>query len=220
MYSMRQLEKAIDSLEKEIRFFKEQIQKDIFRQVQFAGIIDTGWVLQKIPVKAVAKQISSFDELLPDSAKAGVNQRVQELAGSIRISTESLASTMKEKERNLRKHKIEWHRKIVLSLACLVLFLIGAPLGAIIRKGGLGTPIIFAIIFFMVFYFSSTTGEKFAKENTLSPFVGMWMATFILVPVGLFLTYKAMRDSHLFNKEFYYRSARLVGAWFGKRSKR
>jgi len=220
MYSMRQLQKAIDSLEKENRLIEEQINKDMFRQVQFADFIDTAWAKQTVPGNPGGKTVTSFDELLPDSAKAGVNQRVQGLAGSIRISAESLASTMKEKERNLRKHKIEWHRKIVLSLACLVLFLIGAPLGAIIRKGGLGTPLVVAIIFFMVFYFSSTTGEKFAKENTLSPFAGMWLATFILVPVGLFLTYKAMRDSHLFNKEFYYRTARFVGRRFGNRSKK
>jgi lipopolysaccharide export system permease protein len=62
----------------------------------------------------------------------------------------------------------------------------------------------------MVFYFSSTTGEKFAKENTLSVFAGMWLATFVLVPIGLFLTYKAMRDSQLFNKEFYYRIAKYL----------
>jgi lipopolysaccharide export system permease protein len=94
------------------------------------------------------------------------------------------------------------------------LFLIGAPLGSIIRKGGLGTPLVFAIIFFMFFYFSSTTGEKFAKENSMSPFAGMWMATFILVPVGLFLTYYAMRDSQLFNKESYYRIAKKVLKFF------
>jgi len=86
--------------------------------------------------------------------------------------------------------------------------MIGAPLGSIIRKGGLGTPLIAAISFFMVFYFSTTVGEKFAKENTLTPFAGMWLAAFILVPIGLFLTYKAMRDSQLFNKEWYYRMAK------------
>ena len=66
-----------------------------------------------------------------------------------------------------------------------------------------------------VFYFSSTTGEKMAKENTLTPFAGMWMATFILLPVGLFLTYKAMRDSQLFNKDAYSRIARFFGRLFG-----
>ena len=115
---------------------------------------------------------------------------------------------MRDKEKILRKHKIEWHRKIVLSLACLILFLIGAPLGSIIRKGGLGTPLIAAISFFMVFYFSTSVGEKFAKENKLTPFAGMWLAAFILVPIGIFLTYKAMRDSQLFNKEWYYRTAK------------
>ncbi len=93
-------------------------------------------------------------------------------------------------------------------MACLILFLIGAPLGSIIRKGGLGTPLIAAISFFMVFYFSTTVGEKFAKENTLTPFAGMWLAAFILVPIGVFLTYKAMRDSQLLNKEWYYRMAK------------
>ena len=101
----------------------------------------------------------------------------------------------------------------------MVLFLIGAPLGAIIRKGGLGTPLIFAIIFFMLFYFSTTTGEKFAKENSLTPFTGMWLATFLLLPVGIFLTYKAMRDSHLFNKEFYNRKIRQLRSFLGKKSR-
>ena len=131
---------------------------------------------------------------------------------SLRSNIEADQLNLKEKEKNLRKHKIEWHHKIVLSLACLVLFLIGAPLGSIIRKGGLGTPLIFAIIFFMVFYFSTTVGEKFANENTLTPFAGMWLATFLLVPIGIFLTYKAMRDSQLFNKEWYYRFAKTVGS--------
>lgn len=95
-------------------------------------------------------------------------------------------------------------------MACLILFLVGAPLGSIIRKGGLGTPLIAAISFFMVFYFSTSVGEKMAKENTLTPFAGMWLAAFILLPIGIFLTYKAMRDSQLFNKEWYYRMAKSL----------
>ena len=93
-----------------------------------------------------------------------------------------------------------------ISFCCLpVTVPIGAP-GLIIRKGGLGSPLIFAIVFFMVFYFTSTTGEKFAKEGSWSVFVGMWFSTFVLLPIGIFLIYKAMRDSQLFNKEFYYRT--------------
>lgn len=220
MYSMRQLDKAIDSLEKENKRLEKQNQIEMFRQVQFITFIDSAWS-QKPSIDTAAKKIiKNFDELLPDSARADVNQKIQNLATSMRISAESSDYTLKDKGKNLRRHKIEWHRKIVLSLACLVLFLIGAPLGSIIRKGGLGTPMVFAIIFFMVFYFSSTTGEKFAKENSLTPFAGMWLATFILVPVGLFLTYKAMRDSQLFNKEVYKRLGRFIGNFFRNLSSR
>jgi len=97
--------------------------------------------------------------------------------------------------------------------------LIGAPLGSIIRKGGLGTPLIFAIVFFMIFYFVSTRGEKLAKEDEMSPFNGMWLATYVLVPIGVFLTYKAMHDSNLFSKEFYTRLKRAVRKKLGIKEK-
>ncbi len=218
MFSMRQLVKAIDSLKKELNEFKNKADSEMVRQIKFASFLDTGWSKKTVPDSVKGKNMKNFDEVLPDSARLSIDQQVQNLATSLRISTESTMLTLKDKEKNLRKHQIEWHRKITLSLACLVLFLIGAPLGSIIRKGGLGTPLIFAIIFFMVFYFTSTTGEKFAKENTLTPFTGMWMATFILLPVGIFLTYKAMNDSRLFNMDSYNRAARFVGRIFGKKT--
>jgi lipopolysaccharide export system permease protein len=209
MLSMRQLEVAIDSLDRENTSLREQMQQDMFNPFSFPRFIDTGWVSVTIPDSI--KNITSFDQILPDSARENINQRARDLVRSLTVSTESINVLTRDRERNLRKHKIEWHRKIALSLACLVLFLIGAPLGSIIRKGGLGTPLIFAIAFFMVFYFSTTTGEKFAKENTMSPFAGMWLSTFVLVPIGLFLIYKAMHDSQLLNKEFYYRLAKKIG---------
>jgi lipopolysaccharide export system permease protein len=214
MFSMRQLEKAIDSLRRENLSFREQTEKELLRQFHFAAFIDTAWKKEDLPDISKGKAVKSFDELLPDSARENVNQNIRNIAGSIRMSNESMTSTLKDKQRNLRKHQIEWHRKIVLSLACIILFLIGAPLGSIIRKGGLGTPLIFAIIFFMIFYFSSTAGEKFAKENTLTPFGGMWLASCILLPVGLFLIYKAMRDSRLFNKEAYARTLKRIRHFF------
>ena len=129
-----------------------------------------------------------------------------------------LVAEYDSKKKDLRLHLIEWHRKIALSAACLVLFLIGAPLGSIIRKGGLGSPLIFAIIFFMVFYFLSNTGQKFAKEGAMSPFMGMWLSTFVLLPVGVFLTYKALKDSQLFNKETYFRWRKKFRKSLGKAS--
>jgi lipopolysaccharide export system permease protein len=199
MYSMRQLEKAIDSLKMENAKYRKQLQEELMRPLIFPVYIDSSWGA----IPPIDSGIKSFDDILPDSAITGSGQRAQQTASSIRMSSESVATTFRDRDKNLRRHKIEWHRKITLSLACLVLFMVGAPLGSIIRKGGLGTPLIFAIIFFMLFYFSSTTGEKFAKENTLTPFTGMWMATMVLIPIGLFLTWKALHDSTLFNKEFY-----------------
>lgn len=220
MYSIRQLGRAIDSLEKDLALMKKRSDSEVIHMIHFATIIDSFERKDKASLKkAVKKDVKSFDEVLPDSAKFNVSQKVQSLASSLRFMLESTVNNTNDKSRILRRHKIEWHRKITLSLACIVLFFIGAPLGSIIRKGGLGTPLIFAIIFFMLFYFSSTTGEKFAKEDSLSPFAGMWLATFILLPIGFFLTFKAMRDSQLFNKEFYYRTARFLTAFFRNMSK-
>ena len=219
MYSMRQLEKTIDSLQREDKKLKEQAGKEVQMMFQFAGLIDTAWSKTLPPDTGKTKRASSFDEILPDSAKENVNQIARNLAGSVRASNEVAISTYRDKDKNLRKHKIEWHRKISLSLACILLFLIGAPLGSIIRRGGLGTPLIFAIIFFMLFYFSSTIGEKFAKENSLTPFAGMWLATFILLPIGLFLIYKALHDSQLFNKELYTRALKQIGKLFRLKNK-
>ncbi|MBK7561961.1 MAG: LptF/LptG family permease [Chitinophagaceae bacterium] len=217
MYSMRQLEKAIDSLKKETSQLREQNIKEMFGQFHFVSLLDSVWEPLNVPGKAGGKNIKKLEDILPDSAEVSINQTVENIAGSIRLSAESFAATLDNRGKNFRRHQIEWHRKISLSLACLVLFLIGAPLGAIIRKGGLGTPLIFAIAFFMLFYFTSTAGEKMARENTLTPFGGMWLATFLLGIIGIFLIYKAMKDSHFFNKEYYQKIARFFINLFQKK---
>jgi lipopolysaccharide export system permease protein len=116
----------------------------------------------------------------------------------------SLQNFSQDQER-INKHYIEWHRKFTLSFACMVLLLIGAPLGAIVRKGGLGMPVVFSLIFFILYHMISITGEKLAREGVLTPFEGMWLSSGILLPVGLFLSYKATTDSALFDKELYLR---------------
>ncbi len=90
-----------------------------------------------------------------------------------------------------------------MSFACLVFFFIGAPLGAIIRKGGLGTPAVISIFFFVVYYVISISGQKMVEENVVGTFAGMWAASYILLPIGIFLTYKATTDSVILNIETY-----------------
>ena len=97
------------------------------------------------------------------------------------------------------KHKIEWHRKISLSVACLLLFLIGAPLGSIIRKGGFGIPVLVSVLFFILYHVLNIIGEKSAKDLSIDPNEGMWLANFIFVPIAIFLLYKAKNDSKLFD---------------------
>ncbi|HEV8286589.1 MAG TPA: LptF/LptG family permease [Chitinophagaceae bacterium] len=202
MRNMKQLDRAIDSLKKEVTVLKKRTKKEALSYFSFAAYLDSGW---KKPDTFKFKQVKKFDELIPDSLRNAVNEKASNQAISSKSVNDVLVAEYKGKKKDLRLHQIEWHRKIALSAACLVLFLIGAPLGSIIRKGGLGSPLIFAIIFFMVFYFLSNTGQKFAKEGAMSPFMGMWLSTFILVPIGVFLTYKALKDSQLLNKEFYFR---------------
>ena len=110
--------------------------------------------------------------------------------------------------KTLRRHDIEWHRKFTLSVACLVMFLIGAPLGSIIRMGGLGYPLLISIIFFVIFHVNTVMGEKLAEEGKLTPAQGMWMATGVLLPIGIFLVSKAMDDSPLFTWDWYYKLAK------------
>src|SRR5690606_30936697 len=103
----------------------------------------------------------------------------------------------------IRGFLIELNRKFTLAMSCLVLFFIGAPLGAIIRKGGLGLPVVMSVLFFLVYHVISTIGEKSAKEGTLQPGIGMWIAIVTLAPLGAFLTYKATVDSVLFDLDYY-----------------
>jgi len=109
----------------------------------------------------------------------------------------------KSKEQRLRKHEIEWHKKFTLSLACIVFFFIGAPLGAIIRKGGLGLPLVISVLFFILYYIITLSGEKFVRESYWPPIIGVWISSFILLPLGIFLTYKANVDAAIMNAESY-----------------
>lgn len=152
----------------------------------------------------------TFGDLLPDSVRVPVIDHANTAINNAKVSVEQPAVLYKNEVNNLRGFQIAWHEKITLAIAVLVMFLIGAPLGSIIRKGGIGLPLVFAVVFFVIFFLLNNFGKKFVKEGVLGPIGGMWMATYVLTPIGLFLTYKAMHDSNLFNKEFYFRISRSI----------
>ena len=118
--------------------------------------------------------------------------------------TTSHANTSDWKLSKLRRYQIEIHRKYTYSLLCLIFFFIGAPLGAIIRKGGLGVPVIVSVMLFLIYYVISMMGEKVVRENVIPPGAGMWVSTFLLIPVSIWLTIKAANDSVIMNVETYF----------------
>ena len=122
-------------------------------------------------------------------------------------------SVTKDSLDRLYRSKVEWHRKISLPISIMIFFLIGAPLGAIIRKGGLGMPIVISVIFFVIYYIISLTGEKLAKEGTWEAIYGMWLSAFILAPIALYLTYQATNDSGLLDMDWY------IGKWKAMRER-
>lgn len=122
---------------------------------------------------------------------------------NLKNETALKSKTVFNADKNIRRHKTEWFAKITMSLSCLVFFLIGAPLGAIIRKGGLGMPVIASVFTFIVYYILDTSGTKLAREGEIPVWWGSWMSTAVLAPLGLFLTYQANRDSGVFNIDIY-----------------
>lgn len=124
---------------------------------------------------------------------------------------------MTEEKKSIRRHSIELVKKFTLSVACLIFFFIGAPLGAIIRKGGIGTPLVISVLLFLIYYIIDNTGYKMARDGRWPVYIGMWISTAVLAPLGIFATYKAMNDSTLFSKDAYLRIIRKV---FGLRQKR
>lgn len=135
--------------------------------------------------------------------------------GNKQIVDERMVSYQTENFKVIR-HEMEMHRKFTLPVACLLFFFIGAPLGAIIRKGGLGTPIVISILFFIFYYVIDTFGAKMAREDVWPVWSGMWLSTSVLAVIGAFLTYKSATDSALFKSEAYARVADKIKYWIKK----
>ena len=212
MLSARQISVSLDSLNKLNDSLSGRVNRMLSAYLIYANIDDSVWKKTQVPKTTV----NSLDSLIPDSARLTVTDGAISMANNIKSSLETTVNEMDNRKSEIRFHKIEWHRKFSLSMACFVLFFIGAPLGSIIRKGGLGMPLVVAIIFFLLFHLLNMFGEKFVKEDILSPFYGMWLAVLALTPVGIFLTYKAMHDSQLFSKEFYNRAFKRIKVFFSK----
>lgn len=201
MMNIRQLKFYLDSF---------KVKGDSNRISAYTDLtqISMNYRLDTLNKKLSAKPMNTYKHVLNLIPSEKRIQSLQTAKDQIRAVKDVLIRKElfeKDNEIRLRGFLIELNRKFTIAFSCLVLFFIGAPLGAIIRKGGLGLPVVMSVLFFLIYHIISTIGEKSVKEGSLSPFLGMWIAIICLSPLGIFLTYKATVDSVLFDLEIYKR---------------
>lgn len=188
MLTARELKFTLDSLQKNYK-------KDLISYTE--NINQRATITNRIATDSVSKTSLSLNNILQkfnDSEKSSILKNATSSIESIAFSLESSKYEMQDKQKNINQHWIAFYDKFVIAYACLLMFFIGAPLGAIIRKGGLGLPIVFSILIFIIFHFINTFGKKVAGQDEISPFMGCWMSSFILTPLAIILTKRATDD--------------------------
>ncbi len=191
MLSLKQLDFYIDSLQNPYHEFVLNRADRVFKALKANRLVpDTvkGGVLSP-------DLFENFDDknklMVADNAYIAAKGNVDNL--------KSFKETLKDKQKIINGYSVEFHKRIAFSIACLVLFFVGTPLGSIIRKGGFGLPMIMAIVIFVIYFFISTLGKNMAESNKVSPFFGGWLATFVLLPFGILLMIRATKDKGIFN---------------------
>ncbi len=209
MLNIKQLNKVTDSVQKAAdTLIGKRMDQEVTSYFYFGKQFKKGWTIQPPKFK---KGIKIYQQLLPDSGKNVIFTKAADKIQLMKSALDLITLDYGTKKQDLILYDIEWHKKFALSFACFVLFLIGAPLGSIIRKGGLGMPLVIAVIFFLIFHLMNMFGEKFVTQDIMTPFAGIWLPSYVLMPVGIFLVYKAMNDSQLFNNEFYFNIIKKIG---------
>jgi lipopolysaccharide export system permease protein len=159
-------------------------------------------------------RFKNIKEKIPDSIKSSIISNVSGKIAQLRSQSQLMLFDNKEIRKEIRLHSMEQHRKFALSFACILFFMIGAPLGTITRKGGLGMPLVISVFFFIVFHILNTSGEKMVKEGVMFPYSGMWLSSMILIPIGLFLMYKARKDAQPFSNDFPFKIWNTIKRFF------
>ena len=201
-----ELQVDIDSLRVEAdrgsaRSYEPLLKNNLLTEDESAlGLFDT--VKVDYSYKVPTNLMKALDTLTIKQ-KRDIVQTAKTNARNSRYSLNRNENTAKETLNKLYRSQVEWHRKVSLPISVIIFFLIGAPLGAIIRKGGLAMPVVVSVLFFVIYYVISIAGEKMAKEGTWNAAFGMWFSAIILLPIALYLTRIATNDSNLFNVERY-----------------
>jgi len=197
MMSIKELAIGIDSVKRELLKLSEQSRQHLYPYLYF--LRDSS--LSKYQPEPVVFKSDSIIYNFDESQRSALISRATSASRTVYHTIIGPSNLEKMHKSSEISFKVEYHRKIVISVVILLLFLIGAPMGAIIRKGGLGMPTVISILLFLSFYIISIIGEKLAKESLINPFLGMWLPVFVLTPIATFLVHKANTDSRLFRLE-------------------
>jgi lipopolysaccharide export system permease protein len=186
---------------------RERVSRDLL-QTQYFKLLDKKDTLTPLSEKQQELAVNRIDvnqlfDTLPANEKTAILDYALSLARTSQGMVKTSAEVYKSDQSWMYRYQIEWHRKLTMSLACLIFFLIGAPLGAIIRKGGLGTPVVVSTLLFIFYHIISLAGEKYARAGIMPVWLGMWGSTFILLCIGVYLTIKSTRDSSIMSGETY-----------------
>lgn len=200
MLTVNELNYTLDSLNKnyktEVTSYSENISlRSIIENKTFNDVADKELIKKR---KVLPSDILS---LYDKRKKAEILKTASNNLSSIGYSIDGSKTNLEAKQKNINNHLLALYDKFVIAYACFMMFFIGAPLGAIIRKGGLGLPIIFAVLIFITFHFINTFGKRFAQENGMTPFMGSWMSSIVLTPLAILLTYRATNDIGLINMD-------------------
>jgi lipopolysaccharide export system permease protein len=212
MKNIPELTAFVDSLHRQLRKERRQTgsQLNPYFLYQRFDTTGQGYMKRFATLKVPPTKLPSLNATMVETA----NNRARNVRAFMSSYSERVASTARE----AGNYRIEIFKKYTQSAAILVMFLIGAPLGSIIKKGGLGVPVLVSVLFFIIYYIFSILGEKYGREAVMPVGIGMWMANFALLPAGLFFLYQARRDSSLFEIDFWVRLSRRLPKWFGKRT--
>lgn len=202
--NMAMLQTSIDSM----KVLGDSIGRQYYREVAEGNFRPSYGLSKEDTVKIESADIQEYNvDSLYAAASLTQKQKVISSAASRAENVSSDLSfkkyTMENNDYAIRKHKTEWHKKITISLSCLLFFFIGAPLGGIIRKGGLGMPVIVSVLVFIIYYIIDNTGYKMARDGKWIVWMGMWTSSAVLAPLGIFLTYKSNKDSVVLNADAY-----------------
>lgn len=202
--NMLEISRSIDSLSVRAdsvgRAMFNDIKKSTYRKSSLSAKDSTKMAKGELPaIINVDSVFRSYTLAEKEKALNSASDRLNTLANDWKVKTIQVSET----DTNIRRHQTDWHKKITLSLSCLIFFFIGAPLGAIIRKGGLGLPVVISVIIFVLYYIIDSGATRVARSGEMNMILGVWMSTLVLAPIGAFFTYKSNKDSVVFNLEVY-----------------